>query len=95
MPSSLSPCHAESLYPANLPLFVQQVSPTEPCWMISLLFYAYVYEIALELRDGSLITCGEGMKDILIYLMEFSSPLSDLCKYFDPHSRISEQTPES
>ena len=42
------------------------------------------------LRDGSLITCGEGVEDILIYLMEFSSPLSDLCKYFDPHSRISE-----
>ena len=25
-------------------------------------------------RDGSLITCGEGVEDILIYLMEFSSP---------------------
>ena len=26
------------------------------------------------LRDGSLSTCGEGKEDILIYLMEFSSP---------------------
>ena len=41
----------------------------------------------------TLITCGEGVEDILIYLMEFSSPFSDLCKYFDPHSRISEETP--
>ena len=47
------------------------------------------------LTDGSLITCGEGVEDILIYLMELSSPLSDLCKKFDPHSRISEETPQS
>ena len=47
----------------------------------------------MVVRDGSLITCGEGVEDILIYLMEFSSPLSDLCKYFDLHYRISEQTP--
>ena len=26
------------------------------------------------LRDGSLITCGEGVEGILIYLMEISSP---------------------
>ena len=30
------------------------------------------------LRDGSLITCGEGVEDILIYLMEFSSPPSQI-----------------
>ena len=43
--------------------------------------------------DRSLITCEEGVEDILIYLMKFSSPHSDLCKYFDPHSRISEEAP--
>ena len=47
----------------------------------------------LSIRDGSLITLGEGVEDILIYLMEISSPLLDLCKYFDTHSRISEETP--
>ena len=45
------------------------------------------------LRDESLITCGEGVEDILVYLTEFSSPISNLCKYIDPHSRISEETP--
>ena len=49
--------------------------------------------ICYYLRDRSLITCGDGVEDILIYLMEFSSPLSDLCRYFDPHSRTSEDTP--
>ena len=29
-------------------------------------------------RDGSLITCGEGVEDILTYLMEFSSPPSQI-----------------
>ena len=54
---------------------------------------AYLGGMITAVRDGPLITCGEGVEDILIYLMEISSPLSDLCKYFDPHSRISEETP--
>ena len=46
----------------------------------------------LYVRDGSLITCGEGVEDILIYLMEIFPPLSNLCKCFDAHSRIPEET---
>ena len=53
----------------------------------------YHMSAVLGLRDESLITCWEGLEDILIYLTEFSSPLSNLCKYFDPYSKISEETP--
>ena len=56
--------------------------------------YAIITDSSL-FRERSLLTCGERVEDILIYLMEFSSLLSDLCKYFDPHSRISEETPYS
>ena len=41
------------------------------------------------LKDGSLITSGEGVEDVLIHLMEFLSPFSDLCKNFGPHFRTS------
>ena len=47
------------------------------------------------IRDESLTTCGEGVEGIHIYLMGFLSPLSDLCNYFGPHSRTSEETPNS
>ena len=47
----------------------------------------------IELRDVSLITGGEGVEGILIYLMEFSSLLSDLFKNFGPRSRTLEETP--
>ena len=53
--------------------------------MISCISTNNVYKVV---KDRSLITCGEGVEDILTYLMEFSSPLSDLCNYFDPHSKF-------
>ena len=33
----------------------------------------HAFRFTIGIRDGSLITCGEGVEDILIYLMEFSS----------------------
>ena len=53
----------------------------------------YANVAIFPLRDGPLITCEMGVEDILIYLMEFSFPLSDLFKNFGPHSRTSEDTP--
>ena len=44
-------------------------------------------------RDESLIIAGEGVEDILEYLMEFSSPVSDLCRKFGPPSRKYFQPP--
>ena len=44
-------------------------------------------------RKSLLITCGEGVEDILICFMDFSSPISDLCKNSCSLSRASEQTP--
>ena len=45
-------------------------------------------------KDGSLITCGEGVEDTHIFDGIFV-PLSDLCKECDPHSRTSEEIPHS
>ena len=53
----------------------------------------YANVAIFPLRDGSLITCEKGVEDILIYLIEFSFPLSDLFQYFGPHSKTSEETP--
>ena len=53
----------------------------------------YANVAIFPLRDGSLITCEKRVEDILIYLIEFSFPLSDLFKNLSSHSRTSEETP--
>ena len=58
-----------------------------------MLFFFIILFNSSQTRGESLITCTEGKEDTLIYLMEFSSPFSDLCKNFDPHSRTLEETP--
>ena len=45
-----------------------------------------------SIRHGSLVTCGEGVEDILVYLIEFLSPLSYLCKSCGPRFRTQEET---
>ena len=42
----------------------------------------YANVVIFPIREGSLITCDKGVEDILIYLIEFSIPLSDIGKHF-------------
>ena len=47
------------------------------------------------ISNKSLIACGERVEDILIYFMEFSSPLSGLCKNSGLPSSTIKATPYS
>ena len=84
MQNMQSSCQVNSVYQVHIHQYPGRL-------FISFLFP--VYGMLVILRDGSLISCGVGMEDILIYVVEFSSPLSDLCRYFDLHSRTSDETP--